>query len=180
MLSKLRPRTDPVFQKFWSPLGRWFTPNQLTVFGLVLAIVAGYEIFVGRYWLAAFLVLSSALMDSIDGALSRGRNMATPFGAILDAVFDRLGEGAIYIALATVDFLAVPAMVFSYAISHVGIKAPKGIDGGFAERTERAFIITGFLLLNQIHNGLIILNILLVITLFQRMYSAKKLVEKRR
>ncbi|MBR9680603.1 MAG: CDP-alcohol phosphatidyltransferase family protein [Candidatus Altiarchaeota archaeon] len=169
MLSQFRHKVDPHAAKFWAPLGRWVKPNQLTVLGLILAGVAGYFIYTDKFIWGGIFVLISATLDHLDGALARGAGLTSEFGAVLDAVFDRLGEGLIYIGLATQSFLAVPAIILSYGISHASAKNKKA-GGGILERIERAFFIAVILFINQVETGLLIFNILLFITLFQRMY----------
>jgi len=171
MLSQFRHKVDPHAAKLWAPLGKWVTPNQLTVFGLLCAGFAGYLIFADHFIYAGIFVLVSAILDHLDGAIARGAGLKSEFGAVLDAVFDRLGEGLIYIGLATKSFLAVPAIVLSYGISHVSAKHSKA-SGGILERIERAIYIAIMLFLNQVQNGLILFNALLLITLIQRMYYA--------
>ena len=169
MLSQFRHKVDPHAAKFWAPLGRWVKPNQLTVLGLILAGVAGYFIYTDMFILGGIFVLVSAALDHLDGAIARGAGLTSEFGAVLDAVFDRLGEGLIYIALATKSFYAIPAIILSYGISHASAKNKKA-GGGILERVERAIFLAIMLFVNQVETGLIIFNVLLFVTLFQRMY----------
>lgn len=178
VLSKLRPWWNPFSVKIFGPLGRIVTPNQLTVLNFLFGVLAGYLIYINQYAWAALCVFLSIAFDGMDGAVSRasGKKMGSGFGAVLDAVFDRLGEGFIFWGLVYKDLLALPALMFCYAVSHIGIKEPRA-GKGFLERGERMFLITIFLLLKQIHWGLIVLIGLSILTIFQRLYSAKKVKE---
>lgn len=82
---------------------RWITPNALTLFALVLAIVGGACFAVGtRPWLTAGLILVQLgyVFDCADGQLARYRQQFSPIGVWLDMVCDRVKEFLIYLTLA--------------------------------------------------------------------------------
>ncbi len=169
--SKLRPLTNPLTERLFGRLP--LSPNFFTTLNLLFGAVAGYLIYAGRLPLSAPFILLSGLCDSIDGAIARARG-GSQLGRVLDAVFDRLSEGFIFMGMATRDFLAVPALVISYAISHTGVKEPRA-SKGLAERTERVVLMFAFLLFGQLHALLLLLNVLLPVTLFQRLWSVRNL-----
>ncbi len=70
------------------------TPNDLTILGLILSMVAGVTLAFGYMLLGGVLILISGLFDLMDGALARHIKQASPFGAILDSTFDRFGEAS--------------------------------------------------------------------------------------
>ncbi|MDP9306802.1 MAG: CDP-alcohol phosphatidyltransferase family protein, partial [Actinomycetota bacterium] len=84
------------------------SPNALTTAGVLLCAGAAVLIpFEDRnkflfYWLAAALFIVGSILDVLDGALARQSNKATPFGAFLDSLSDRVSEGFVLAAIALV------------------------------------------------------------------------------
>src|SRR5207253_3186599 len=76
------------------------TPNQLTLAGLVLAIIAGVLAAIGSLSLAALILLLSGFLDALDGELARQSDSQTPFGAFLDSISDHYGDFAVYLGIA--------------------------------------------------------------------------------
>ncbi|MBU0492325.1 MAG: CDP-alcohol phosphatidyltransferase family protein [Chloroflexi bacterium] len=78
-------------------LGRLgFTPNALTLVGVLLNGVVALVIGVGfLFWGGVGLLLASAF-DALDGVLARSTGQATRFGAFFDSNMDRLAEVLIY------------------------------------------------------------------------------------
>ena len=73
------------------------TPNAVTLIGFGFTVAAAY--FVGSGWLLAggIVFLLGSGLDLMDGALARLTGTVNPFGALLDSVFDRLGEAALFV-----------------------------------------------------------------------------------
>src|SRR5262249_23406802 len=76
------------------------TPNALTLIGFGIAILAAVG-GAAQLWVAAgLLVVFGGVFDLFDGALARAMGVAGPLGAFMDSVFDRWGEGVIYVGIA--------------------------------------------------------------------------------
>ena len=77
------------------------SPDTITVVGLVLSAAVPVVVLLGDWWLfvAAALVLASAVADSADGAVAVLTSRTTRLGAFTDAVADRLSEAAWLLAL---------------------------------------------------------------------------------
>jgi phosphatidylglycerophosphate synthase len=135
------------------------TPNGLTLIGFGIGIIAA--IFAGlESWVAAgFLILFGGVFDLFDGALARATGKAGPLGAFMDSVFDRWGEGIIYIGIAwgaiNAGFsegavLAVAALTSAFMVSYAravsereGFTPGKGMANvGLAPREVRIVILT--------------------------------------
>ncbi|MBR9679936.1 MAG: CDP-alcohol phosphatidyltransferase family protein [Candidatus Altiarchaeota archaeon] len=174
MLSRLRPWWNPFAEKHFGPIGKWLTPNQLSVINLLVSMIAGWYIYIEQYQLAAVLVLLSGLIDCMDGAVARAHGLTSGFGAILDMTLDRLGEGAILFALSFKNPLAVLVLILSFTMSSMRAKEPR-IKSGFAERAERLGILALLLFTEQIHYGLLLMTIMVGYTLLDRLNSANKL-----
>src|SRR3979409_2441342 len=76
------------------------TPNQVTVVGLILTIVAASLAAFGQLRWAGVVLIFAGTCDILDGALARSTNKGYPYGAFLDSTLDRYSEGAIYLGLA--------------------------------------------------------------------------------
>lgn len=86
------------------PVARGFgrlglTPNHLTFIGFGIAVIAAVAA-AQQAWLAAgLLVLFGGVFDLFDGALARATNKVSKLGAFYDSVFDRWGEGVVYVGI---------------------------------------------------------------------------------
>ena len=114
-------------------LGRLgLTPNALTLIGFGIAVVAA--VLAGaQLWLpAGLLVVFGGVFDLFDGALARATNQVSKLGAFMDSVFDRWGEGVVYIGIVwgavvagqtSVAILAAAAMTSAFMVSYTRAKA---------------------------------------------------------
>jgi CDP-diacylglycerol--glycerol-3-phosphate 3-phosphatidyltransferase len=140
------------------------TPNQLTLAGLVLAIIAGGSAAIGWLPLAAIVLLLSGFLDALDGELARQSESQTPFGAFLDSICDHYGDFAVYLGIAwqtlhsgehATVLLTLVAMfgslVGSQIRSRAGMMGLDTKDVGVFTRAERIIVLvlgllTGFLM----------------------------------
>lgn len=120
------------------------TPNALTVIGFGIAVVAA-GLAAAQLWLAAgLLVVFGGVFDLFDGALARATNTVSKAGAFMDSVFDRWGEGVVYVGLAwgavnagwdLGPVLVTAAMTGAFMVSYTRAKAE---SLGFAPGTGMA------------------------------------------
>lgn len=126
------------------------TPNQVTVTGTIGLIVAAVAFAArGRFLEATIIGVPSAYLDLVDGAMARLARCETRFGAVLDAVCDRIADGALfgsiaYWLLATgqrwAGVAALVCLVMSGTVSFARAKAEGvGLGGetGIAHRFTR-------------------------------------------
>lgn len=66
-------------------------PNDITLLSLAAAIAGAYFVYL-KNPLGLALFLLAFLFDGLDGAVARAKKLASPFGAYLDGVLDRLVE----------------------------------------------------------------------------------------
>jgi phosphatidylinositol phosphate synthase len=136
------------------------TPNALTATGVTLCAASAVLIWFGDhnqwllYWSAAVLFVVGSILDILDGALARFGGKATPFGAFLDSISDRVSEGFVLTAIALVFSrhgnevalaFAIAAIGGSFLVSYARSKAELlGLRGdvGFGSRAERVVVIT--------------------------------------
>jgi CDP-diacylglycerol--glycerol-3-phosphate 3-phosphatidyltransferase len=177
------------------------TPNALTAGGITLCIAAAIVIpFEDRnkflaYWLAAALFIVGSILDILDGALARQSDRATPFGAFLDSISDRVSEGFVLAAIALVfsragDDVAVvfcvAAVAGSFLVSYARAKAEliglKG-DVGIGSRAERVVVISAGLILAPFGVPLqwfiYLLAVTAWLTVLQRILSVRSQLERK-
>jgi phosphatidylglycerophosphate synthase len=68
------------------------TPNAVTSFTLLLAIVAGVMLAVGWNIAGGIGIQVVSVVDGVDGELARIKQLATKFGEVFDAVIDRYAD----------------------------------------------------------------------------------------
>lgn len=134
------------------------TPNGITMLGFAGTITAAVFVAQGRFGIGAAFFVPSAFLDLFDGLIARRRGMVSKWGALIDSVSDRAGEGALLIAMAyrfrferpRLAVVALSALVLSYLVSYVKARAESlgyRCEGGWAERPERAILYGAALLL---------------------------------
>jgi CDP-diacylglycerol--glycerol-3-phosphate 3-phosphatidyltransferase len=165
------------------------TPNQLTVAGFALNLVAAVLIY-ERAWIAATAVfVVGSVTDALDGALARAREELTPFGSFLDSTLDRMSEAAIFTAVGLYlaaegetlalgcTFVALGAsLLVSYTRAKAEILGLKG-DVGLMARLERIVIIAialPFASLGALAWVMYVLAPLTVLTVVQRMHAVHR------
>ena len=140
------------------------TPNHLTLIGFGIALVAAVAADQQAWIAAAVLLIVGGVFDLFDGALARATGQASRVGAFMDSVFDRAGEGVVYIGIVAgclaADFragelLAAMAMASAFMVSYVRAKSEslgftpgtRMAAVGLAPREVRIVILTVGLLL---------------------------------
>jgi len=132
------------------------SPNALTLFGLLGAIATALT--AQTAWAILFLVFS-LFCDGIDGSVAIFQQRESNWGAILDAVADRISEALWFYALYAIGVPAwIPitlwcvasfqeyarAKLISLGVSDIGVVTP-------AERPVRASFLFIILILNQLN-----------------------------
>jgi len=173
------------------------TPNMVTWFGFMLILAAAVLAGKGYLLAAGCVVLVSGYFDIIDGALARGTNQVTRFGAVLDSTLDRVSEAAILLGIsafylfnpvayfAWIVLLIGVAILGSFLVSYVRARA-EGIglncEVGIFTRTERVIILALGLLFSGIPMILVIviaiIAIMSCVTVVQRMAHVANLLNK--
>src|SRR5215467_7901280 len=94
-----------------------WTPNKVTAVRVLVGLVA-VALFGHGTWAnlaAVFLTVASIALDALDGHLARKRQMATPLGAQLDILGDRMIENMFFTYFAVVGMVSLwlPLMFFA-------------------------------------------------------------------
>ena len=171
------------------------TPNAVTLLGFAVSVVAAY--LVGSGWLLAggVVFLLGGGLDLMDGALARLTGTESPFGALLDSVFDRLGEAALFVGLAVYGLRAgfgdhylmffmtvlLLALIFSQGVSYLRARG-EGLGvftrAGVMTRPERVVLLGIGLLIGQIVWVLLAIAVVSCFTLFQRMFTIRRQLDQ--
>lgn len=188
------------------PVARFFqaiglTPNAITLIGFAVCLAAAYVVSNGWLLAGGIVFLVGGGLDMFDGALARLSGKASPFGALMDSVFDRLGEAALFVGMGLYflmgDFgrdtltlyvaILLLALIFSQVVSYLRARG-EGLGAftrdGVMTRTERVIILGVGLIADGLTTFPLMPWILLAIasvscfTLFQRMWAIKSLLEK--
>jgi phosphatidylglycerophosphate synthase len=141
------------------------TPNTLTAGGVLLCTAGAIVVYfedrgeLAAFWVGAALFIVGSILDILDGALARTSGKATPFGAFVDSMTDRVSEGVMLAAIALVFMrdgneaalaftfaAAVGSFLVSYARAKAEILGLRG-DVGLGSRAERVVVISAGLIL---------------------------------
>ena len=162
------------------------TPNALTWFGFLIAMVTGVLAAFGYMLAAGLVVLFGSYFDMLDGSLARKTGKTSRFGEVLDSTLDRLSEGVLLIGLlywfsqegSTIGIMLVGVtLLFSLVVSYIRAKAEimkvECLEGLFT-RPERVIVLAIGLLINQVVIALGIVAFFSVFTVGQRLYHVRR------
>lgn len=177
------------------------SPNAITLLGFAICVVAAYLVSSGWLLAGGLVFLAGGGLDMFDGALARMTGKDSSFGALLDSVFDRLGEAALFVGIGVYaldagfgeGFLRVYmviillALIFSQGVSYLRARG-EGLGAftrdGLMTRTERVVILGGGLVADGLTSFPLMPWILMVVavvscfTLFQRMWTIRGLLDE--
>ncbi|MGC8974676.1 MAG: CDP-alcohol phosphatidyltransferase family protein [Thermoprotei archaeon] len=182
MLTRIRNAVTPILKRLGILLWKLkISPNLLTLSGLVMSLATPVFAFFGVVSAVLALMVLSLACDMLDGAVARVAGHATPRGALLDSVSDRVGELMFVLSLGIMKVEWVVLTLFlgtSFLISYLrAIASQHGINlegVGFMERGERGLLLvlsTFLLLLSMRHYTelLIVFGVVLnTVTVVQR------------
>lgn len=164
------------------------SPNILTLSGFLATLGVSYVLALGHERVAGLLIIPVGLFDTLDGALARAMDKATPFGAFFDSTLDRFAEIALYLGLlylyrgSTLEpVLIYLAITGSLMVSYTRARAEGlGLECkvGLFTRFERLAVLVVGLLLEQTFIALIILAIFSNLTALQRMWYVRRATTK--
>ena len=181
-----------ILDKIETPIVSFFhklkiSPNLLSIFGLILGIIAAVFIGLNNLILAAVFLAVGAVADLFDGSLARKFGQETVFGAFLDSIIDRIQElgifiGATYLLISKGNYdwaiLPIVALGLSFLVSYsrargegLGIQTK---DNGIVTRPERLLILIVGLITNQFIIAMIIVSLTSLISFIQRVRAISK------
>jgi CDP-diacylglycerol--glycerol-3-phosphate 3-phosphatidyltransferase len=177
----LNEKIRPLIQPFAMGVGRVFaraglTPNALTTIGLLWTLVCVWLIVIGHRTMAGIVLIPGWFLDVFDGALARATGRVTVWGSFYDSVCDRVGDGAVFAAIASLGWryhrpsimiAGLVALVTASLVPYARAKAESvgfTVRGGPGERAERATIISASLILHIEIWGMWVLTALMLYT----------------
>jgi len=156
------------------------TPNQVTVAGLVITLVAVPLIMLDHLRLAGAVFLLGSAVDMLDGALARAQARTSPFGAFLDSTLDRVSEGMVLAAVAwhfaalgdpraaaAVVLALLGGMLTSYMRARAEALGLAG-TGGWLARPERVILLGAGLVFHLLAPAIYLLAVLTLVSAAQR------------
>ena len=184
---------DPVVGGF-SYLG--FSPNGVTILGLMVAGLAAAVISFGYLWVGGIVMLAGACLDLVDGSLARRKGLISDFGALLDSVLDRLQEAIILLGLLIYFLrdsndvgivLVYTTFVSSVMVSYLRARSEGlGIEckTGLMTRPERVVIMSGGIIASAwIEEGLFVcmavISVLGLMTVAQRLIHSFRMFRRK-
>ena len=151
--------------------GLGITPNAISLVGFAGNLLAAWLITQDQLLWAGGVYLFFSALDMVDGAVARATGLASPYGAVFDAVLDRASE-ALVLASCGWYFaergeqvqaaFAYAAIFGSIAVSYLRARAEiagMSMRDGLFRRQERV----GLLTLGLFFNGLTVIVILLAV-----------------
>jgi archaetidylinositol phosphate synthase len=188
MLSEIREKVAPLIEPVARAFARaGFSPNSLTLIGLLIGSVAALLFAKGVPRWAGLTLLVCGIFDAIDGAVARLTGRKTAFGEVLDAVIDRYVDFAIFIGIAyggLAELWGIPswawctlALTGGFMVSYTRARAEAAgsgkLDVGIAERGERLLILAFGGLLNYTHIAVALVAVLAHATAIHRLIVAR-------
>lgn len=140
------------------------TPLQVTILALIVGLLSSLFFYFDFRFMALLLLWFSGLLDILDGTIARLTKLTTPFGTLLDLLFDRLVEMTFIVVVALrfpvtqmACIFLLCSIIFSFSIFlTVGAISSKKSEktfyyqAGLAERAE-TFIVFSLIILFPTH-----------------------------
>lgn len=186
MLNNLRNSLQPSLEK----IGRAFastglSPNFWTGIGIAVAFVSALVYGLNLEFaliIGGILLLVSGFFDIVDGQVARVTQKTSKKGALLDSIFDKIAEIAIFLGI-LIGGYAEPYLVFlaitlSLLVSYTRARAEsleiklQGI--GIGERAERLLVIAVIGIIGFMDYAVMIVIGIAGITLIQRIIVTAK------
>jgi len=195
MISKLRGKIGFLQNPLaWPFIKLRISPNDISVIGLILALIGAYFVYEQNWILAFIFFLLAPTMDLIDGTVARALNKRSNWGNYFETMIDKfvdfamLGSFIFIYPLASVLALGF-SMLSSYAKPRVAliIITDNRDWPAIGEHADKLVIVLAMLLLASfgitnlfgisiIECGLYLIALIAFIGTLQRMSYAKKLI----
>lgn len=147
------------FQKIWRPtvralLGAGVTPNQVTIFTIVLSVLFAIVLSNNAtnpafFWTVPVFLFVRMALNAIDGMMAREGGQETPLGVFLNEIGDVLADVALFFAFVSSGVVRIePMVVFSIfalltemaGVVAVQVGAPRSYQGPMG-KSDRAVLM---------------------------------------
>lgn len=158
------------------------TPNMISLVGFAGNMAAAWLITQDMLLAAGIVYLVFSAVDLVDGAVARATGLASPFGAVFDAVLDRASEAIVlaacgwYFAARGEEVqagVAYAGLFGSVAVSYMRARAEvagMSMREGLFRRQERVALLGLGLLFNGLTLVIWVLAVLSNVTALQRFW----------
>jgi CDP-diacylglycerol--glycerol-3-phosphate 3-phosphatidyltransferase len=172
-------------------------PNLLTLTGVIINVIAAWQLALGRFVHAGWIMIVANIFDFIDGKVARELQMESAFGGFWDSVMDRFSDITLFIGLIYLyahlgrpDYVVITAlaMMFSVMTSYTRARAESVIEKckvGFMERPERIVLFMIGAFTNRMAAILWVIGVLSIVTVADRihltwreLYGGRKIEDK--
>src|SRR5579864_1903833 len=176
-----------------SAIGRVpLTPNQVTVVGFCLTVLASGLVAFGQLRWAGVVLIFAGTCDILDGALARSTNASYPYGAFLDSTLDRYSEGAVYVGLAAyfvtmtgslqrwLVLATLAALAGSFLVSYVRARAQSlgfSCETGIFARPERVVVTVIGLLFATAFGGVVLYAVVFLLAVVTNLTALQRIRE---
>ena len=119
------------------------TPNQLSTLGFVVGMIAAALVCAGMLLPGLIAMAISQIIDGLDGGVARRYKLETKTGKMLEIVYDRLNELAIFMALAWAGYTSYVIVILAFVaiLLVTALESRSQVDPGF----KRFVIYFGYL-----------------------------------
>ena len=165
-------------------------PNILTFVGLLINLLAAFELARGHFIRAGAIMVAANIFDFIDGKVAIELNAVSLFGGFWDSVIDRFSDIALFLGLIYLyshlgrpDYVMVTAITMMFVImtSYTRARAEsliKKCKVGFMERPERIVLFMIGAFTNRMAAVMWVIGVLSVFTVADRIiYTYRELRE---
>ena len=165
--------------------GIGITPNMISLFGFFGNVAAAWLITREELLAAGIVYVVFSALDLVDGAVARATGLASPFGAVFDAILDRASEALVLAACGwyfsergeqVQAAFAYAAIFGSIAVSYMRARAEVvglSMREGLFRRQERVALLTIGLLFNVLTLVVAVLAVLANFTALQRFWMLR-------
>ena len=165
--------------------GIGITPNMISLFGFFGNVAAAWLITREELLAAGIVYVVFSALDLVDGAVARATGLASPFGAVFDAILDRASEALVLAACGwyfsergeqVQAAFAYAAIFGSIAVSYMRARAEVvglSMREGLFRRHERVALLTIGLLFNVLTLVVAVLAVLANFTALQRFWMLR-------
>ena len=158
------------------------SPNKVTLLGLLTSVACAYLLSQGMFAAGGGVLILAGLMDMADGALARRAGVASPRGALMDSVIDRVAEATVFLGLlvyylspvSEVEIVLINlSLVGSFMVSYLRARGEGlGVDCrvGVMTRPERVIALAVGLLIGQVAIALGVIAVMSGLTALHRFW----------
>jgi phosphatidylglycerophosphate synthase len=121
-LSLLTPLAHRIARWIIPRLPAWVTPNQVTMFGLLVNVVGGVCFYLASFnrtllFGAIVCLVLNWVADNLDGELARARQLTSERGFYLDLLVDQFGVAIVCLGIAFAHYTYTP-LLLTLALSY--------------------------------------------------------------